>query len=137
MALQAMYEAETTGHSLETSLAWDPEEPVPGPVLEFATGLARGALQRRQELDAIVQRHAPAWPLSQMPAIDRAVLRLALYELLYNEETPPKVAVSEAVELAKRFGSESSARFVNGVLGSVMAERASARRKTDNTREGR
>ena len=73
-------------------------------------------------MDQTILHYAPAWPVAQLPAVDRNILRIALFELKYHQETPNKTAVNEAVELAKTFGSDSSARFINGVLGSVMAD---------------
>jgi N utilization substance protein B len=73
-------------------------------------------------LDELIQLYAPAWPVAQIAVVDRNVLRIALFELSGQTETPPKVAINEAVDLAKLFGSDSSFRFVNGVLGSAMAE---------------
>ena len=72
-------------------------------------------------LDYVITRYAPAWPVNQLSVIDRNILRLSLFELIYTPRTPKKTAINEAVELAKIFGSESSARFVNGVLGSAMS----------------
>jgi N utilization substance protein B len=80
-----------------------------------------GTIRHRDEIDRYVQKFAPAWPVEQIAMIDRNILRLAIFEILFDNEVPVKVAVSEAVELAKTFGSESSAKFVNGVLGSVSA----------------
>jgi N utilization substance protein B len=71
------------------------------------------------QLDRVVAELAPEWPVDQIAVIDRNVLRIAIYELLFDSDTPPKVAINEAVELAKMFGSDSSPRFVNGVLGSL------------------
>ena len=88
--------------------------------MDFADALARGVTDSRSELDQYIQRHAPAWHVDQLPLVDRNILRIALYELLHSPEVPRKTAINEAVELAKIFGSDSSARFVNGVLGSVM-----------------
>jgi N utilization substance protein B len=89
-------------------------------VLAASKTLLQGLLEKRQELDKLIQTYAPAWPVHLLAPIDRNILRIALYELLYHTETPAKTAINEAVELAKVFGSESSARFVNGVLGTVM-----------------
>jgi N utilization substance protein B len=99
----------------------DDEEPVAENVLEFATRLSGGVFDNRTGLDGLIGRYAPAWPVNQLSLIDRNILRIALFELLHSPGTPRKTAINEAVELAKVFGSESSARFVNGVLGSVMA----------------
>lgn len=123
MALQALFEADSTGHSVEGSLAWESEGPVQESVTEYAQALVHGVMEKREMLDEQIRRHAPAWPLEQMAAVDRNVLRIAILELLFEPETPPKVAISEAVELAKRYGSESSSKLVNGVLGAVAAMR--------------
>ena len=73
----------------------------------------------RPDIDRLIQRKAPAWPLEQLAPVDRNLLRLAIYEVLFDNRVPVRAAINEAVELAKRFGSDSSPRFVNGVLGSV------------------
>jgi N utilization substance protein B len=96
------------------------ETPLPGPAADFARRLVFGVLQHRALLDPFIQQHAPEWPLEQMACIDRNVLRLALYEFAVDGSTPVKVAINEAVELAKMFGSDSSPRFVNGVLGALV-----------------
>ena len=91
---------------------------------EFVNNLIKGVVGHRKELDNIIEKAAPMWPLDQIDMIDRNVLRLGLYELLYEnrEEVPPKVAINEAIELAKSFGGESSGKFINGVLGTVYRE---------------
>ena len=88
--------------------------------MELADSLHRGVSEHRQGLDGLIGRFAPTWPVPQLAIVDRNILRMAIFELLHNPATPPKAAIDEAVELAKVFGSDSSARFVNGVLGSVM-----------------
>lgn len=80
---------------------------------------AAGLAKHRKDIDKLIVKHAPEWPLDQIASIDRAVLRLGIYEVLYSDEVPPKVAINEAVELAKAFGGENSGSFVNGVLGTV------------------
>lgn len=86
----------------------------------FVRGLVDGVIATITELDAALQPIAPEWPIEQIARVDRAVLRLALYELLHrSDQVPPKVAINEAVELAKAFGSDNSSKFVNGVLGTV------------------
>jgi N utilization substance protein B len=87
----------------------------------FARSLVVGVQTYRTYLDSIVGELAPEWPIEQIAAADRNVLRIAIYELLFEPDIPPKVAINEAVELAKMFGSESSPRFVNGVLGSLVS----------------
>lgn len=87
---------------------------------QFAEKLVRGVLAHRAEMDQLIARFAPEWPIDQMAFIDRNVLRIAIFELAIDDTTPEKVAINEAVELAKIYGSESSARFVNGVLGTLV-----------------
>ena len=94
---------------------------------EYAAELVRGVLAQRGPIDAVIQERAPLWPLAQMSAVDRNVLRIGLYESLYGNATVPlRTAINEAVELAKLFGSETSAKFVNGVLGRAVEANASA-----------
>lgn len=118
--LQALYEVDFTNHQPEEAIqARLEEKPLPQSAVEFAHHLTQNVYQRRSHLDEVVGKLAPEWPIDQIAAIDRNVLRIAVYELLFEPDTPPKVAINEAVELAKMFGAESSARFVNGVLGSL------------------
>jgi N utilization substance protein B len=98
-----------------------------GPGLEdkaFIWQLVTGVVQRIDEINKIIEKAAPEWPLDQITIVDRNVLRIGLFELLYGnkEEVPPKVAINEAIELAKSFGGESSGKFINGVLGTVYKE---------------
>ena len=127
-ALQCLFASDFGGAARGESLDWLAEEDqLPARVLEFARQILQGVTDHRPDLDDLIQRYAPTWPVSQISPLDRNALRIAIFELLHSPETPPKTAVNEAVDLAKEFGSESSARFVNGVLGSVMAEMESAR----------
>jgi N utilization substance protein B len=121
VALQTLYEADVAGHSVDSCFDWLKEESqLPEASSDYALELVDGVVGRREEIDEWIQRFAPAWPVKQLPVIDRNVLRLALLEIRFGRGIPPKVAVNEAVELAKIFGGESSPRFVNGVLGSIM-----------------
>ena len=86
----------------------------------FAHSIIDGVLDNREEIDKIIATYAVSWPIDQMAIVDRSILRMAIFEMVVGGETPPKVAINEAVELAKFFGSDSSPRFVNGVLGSVL-----------------
>jgi len=90
----------------------------------FVWQLISGIVERLSELDKIIEKAAPEWPIEQINIVDRNVLRIGLYELLFSnkEEVPPKVAINEAIELAKSFGGESSGKFINGVLGTVYKE---------------
>jgi len=90
---------------------------------EFIERIVHGVAGREKELDATLQPIAPEWPIEQIARMDRVILRMGLYELTYELEVPPKVAINEAVELAKAFGSENSSKFVNGVLGTVLRQR--------------
>ncbi len=120
-ALQALFAADIKGERGEASLEWlNSENPLQAASLEFAQLLVQGVTANRLELDNIIRRYATAWPVEQLPYVDRNILRIALFELLHTPDVPQKTAINEAVELAKMFGSDSSARFVNGVLGSVM-----------------
>ena len=123
LALQALHEADVAGHSAVTSLDWLKEEAaLLSSSADYALQLVEGVGQRREEIDRYIHRFAPAWPVKQLPVVDRNILRLALFEIRYGDGTPHRVAINEAIELAKTFGGESSPRFVNGVLGSVMDE---------------
>ncbi len=99
----------------------------------FVCGLVEGVIKNKEKIDKIIEKAAPEWPVNQIAVIDRNVLRLGLYELLFEKknETPPKVAINEAIELAKTFGGESSGKFVNGVLGAVFREIGGDKDKED------
>ncbi len=98
-----------------------------GPGLEesdFVWQIIDGVIENLKKLDKIIEKSAPEWPIDQITIVDRNVLRIGLQELLFSnrDEVPPKVAINEAIELAKTFGGESSGRFINGVLGTVYRE---------------
>ena len=92
--------------------------------VNFIRQLISGVIEKKEQIDSIISKSAPQWPIEQITIIDRNVLRLGLYELLFGsrEEVPPKVAINESIELAKTFGGESSGKFINGVLGTVYRE---------------
>ena len=120
LALQALYEIDTTHHPVRTVLDQRlAEDPLPDEGEAFARELITGVMQHQAELDELIQRYAPEWPVDQMAVVDRNVLRIAIYEFYISKMTPVKVAINEAVELAKLFGSDSAPRFVNGVLGTL------------------
>ena len=122
LALQALYEIDSTQHPVGTVLDQRlTEDPLPEEGEAFARELLAGVLQHQVALDELIQRYAPEWPVEQMAVIDRNVLRIAIYEFFISKLTPTKVAINEAVELAKLFGSDSAPRFVNGVLGALAA----------------
>ena len=122
LALQALYEVDSVARRpeivIERLLA---EADLSQEISEFSRDLVSGVAKNREEIDRHIKKFAPAWPVEQLAIVDRNILRLALFEILFDNKVPVKVVVNEAVELAKTFGSESSAKFINGVLGSVSA----------------
>jgi N utilization substance protein B len=123
VALQALYEIDSTGHKTDPVIQHLAEsDQLPEEGVAFATALVNGVLSCIPSLDAIIRKHAPEWPVDQLAIVDRNILRMALYELLHEQDVPIKVAVNEAVELAKAFGSDTAPRFVNGVLGAFLQE---------------
>jgi N utilization substance protein B len=122
IALQALYEVDIAHHEPQAVLAHLHEaQPAVEEAAAYARRLVDGVLANRAAIDDLIRQAAPAWPLEQMAAIDRNILRLAIQELLFDNEVPDKVAINEAVELAKLFGSDTTPRFVNGVLGTLAA----------------
>lgn len=123
VALQVLFEIDCVGHDVEAVLKYRLQESkLPPRGQAFAQMLVQGVAGRLDDLDRLISKYAPEWPVDQMAVIDRNILRIAMYEIATSESTPVKVAINEAVELAKMFGSGSSRRFVNGVLGSFVAE---------------
>jgi N utilization substance protein B len=120
IALQVLYEYDMSGHapfmSLEYRLEEDPVEPN---LVQFTTEIVTGVVPLINLLDELIAVHAPEWPMEQLAIIDRNILRIALWEFAVAKCTPIKVAINEAIELSKTFGSDSTPRFVNGVLGSL------------------
>lgn len=92
----------------------------------FAKELVKGVLDHQEEIDGLITKYAPAWPLPQITVVDRNILRLGTYELRFSEAVPSKVAINEAIELAKSYGGESSGKFVNGVLGAIFKDMIAA-----------
>jgi len=120
LALQVLYEYDLSGHPIGEALRHRLEEtPLEDKYAAFAVQIARGVHAWRSRLDHHIAIYAPEWPLEQVAPIDRNILRIALWEMAVHDDTPTKVAINEAVELAKRYGSDSTPRFVNGVLGSL------------------
>jgi transcription antitermination protein NusB len=140
LALQVLYEVDLTGHALDETLErvidgddhLDPVDaeddgadltvtPADQALRTYVRRLVEGTVAAMPESDRSIVAAAPAFPIDRLPVVDRNVLRLAVYELFHRPDVPAKVAINEAVELAKRFGGESSGRFVNGVLGTIAA----------------
>ena len=124
VALQALYEIDSAHHPptvvLEQRLA---AVRLPRAAATFGRHLVDGVLEHQAVLDIFIHRYAPEWPLEQMAYIDRNILRMAIFEFAIDGQTPIKVAINEAVELAKTFGSDSAPRFINGVLGTLVEHR--------------
>ncbi len=120
VALQALYEIDSTTHApdqvIEERLA---EQVLAAELADFVRRLVHGVIASAEALDGLIQKYAPEWPLDQMAIIDRNILRMAIWEFAADRQTPVKVAINEAVELAKLYGSDSAPRFVNGVLGAL------------------
>jgi len=144
IAMQSLYECDFRGWKKEST-----EEIIKHNIGEFGPGvedasfvhsLVGGVLKNQKKIDALIEQCAPEWPLDQVTIVDRNVLRLGIYELLFGnyEEVPPKVAINEAIELAKKYGGESSGRFINGVLGTIYREMGEPMKedKTDKKEEG-
>jgi N utilization substance protein B len=121
LALQVLYEVDLTDHEADDAMAraFTEHEPLTDDVRAHVRTLVHGVLEHRDAIDPRIASAAPARALAEQAAIERNVLRLATYELLYEPDVPPKVAINEGVELAKRFGGENSGRFINGVLRTI------------------
>jgi len=122
IALQALYEVDSAARPADSVVErLLSETDLNEETAAFVRELVAGTVGNKDKIDGSIKKYASAWPLEQIAMIDRNILRLAIFEILFDNKVPVKVAVSEAVELAKTFGSESSPKFVNGVLGSVSA----------------
>jgi N utilization substance protein B len=120
VALQVLYEIDAVGHKPEEAMKQILSRIEISPdIEEFSLELVNGTIKNREQLDQNIKDFAPAWPIDQISIVDRNILRLAIFEILHDNKIPVKVAINEAVELAKTFGSNNSSRFINGVLGSV------------------
>jgi len=123
-ALQLLYQMDMTDDPIDSILVrfWQDVEH-DSEVRDFATQLVRGTADNLTEIDALIAEYSEHWKIDRMPAIDRNILRSAIYELLYRADIPPKVAINEAVELAKRFSTPDSGKFINGILDKLMSQR--------------
>ena len=137
VVLQALYEIDCTNHApavvLEQRFV---VARLPTAAQDFARHLVNGVLEHQTVLDTFIHRHAPEWPLEQMAYIDRNILRVAIFEFAVDGQTPVKVAINEAVELAKAFGSDSAPRFVNGVLGTLVERKGAIAQAVKEAEEG-
>ena len=120
LALKTLYEVDSAGHQVEEVLVnMLADKRLSAESNAFTRELVRGVIQNEEKIDLNIREFAPAWPMEQISLVDRNILRLAIFEILLDNKVPVKVAINEAVELAKAFGSDNSSRFVNGVLGSI------------------
>jgi len=120
IALQALYEIDIVNHEPEFVINERLDENLlDSNLINFIRQIVYGIIPRINDLDEVISKYAPEWPLDQVATIDRNILRIAVWEIAIDQQTPLKVAINEAVELGKEFGSESTPRFVNGVLGSL------------------
>ncbi|HEV8199354.1 MAG TPA: transcription antitermination factor NusB [Candidatus Polarisedimenticolia bacterium] len=133
-ALQMLYQAEVGGMPMPEVIDgfWRHEEPVPDDVRRFATRLALGATDSKDEVDALLREGIENWRLERLGTVDRAVLRLAVFEFLHEPETPRIVVIDEAIEVAKRYGGEESGQFVNGILDAIRKRLDEAAPKGDH-----
>lgn len=124
LALQMLYQQEMGGCEVETVIDGFEDLRLAPPIArEFAVALVRGVCLRREEIDAHLVEQAENWRIERMAAVDKNILRLALYELMFERDTPAAVVIDEAIEIAKRFGSERSGQFINGVLDGFLNRR--------------
>ncbi|HEV7655498.1 MAG TPA: transcription antitermination factor NusB [Mycobacteriales bacterium] len=124
-AVDVLYESDVRGADPVTTLAERLSQADP-PIPEYAVDLVEGVTGNLALIDETLSEHSEGWTVERMPAVDRAVLRLALYELLVRDDIPDAVVIDEAVELAKSLSTDESPRFVNGILGRVLRERLAA-----------
>lgn len=119
-ALKILYRIEISRESAEASIEdfWSYED-FDSEVKEFANNLVRGTSENLPRIDEIISKHAEHWELKRMAVIDKNILRMGTYELLYMEDIPPKVSINEAIELAKKYGDIDSGKFVNGILDKI------------------
>ena len=122
-ALDILFQSDVRGDELSTTLAAEAKRAASEPAREaswlYAREIVDGVIDNREAIDEQITTFAKDWTLARMPAVDRAVLRIGVWEILYNDEVPPAVAIDEAVELAKEFSTDESGSFVHGVLGRV------------------
>ena len=136
ITLETLYEVDIADHRpgdiLNRRLV---DQPMESAGVQFASKLVQGVLNHRDAMDDLIAQYAPEWPLDQMAVVDRNILRMAIFEFLIDDETPVKVAINEAVELAKTYGSDSAPRFINGVLGTLADQIPALRAKLTVTVE--
>lgn len=121
VALRSLYQVDVGHSGIDEALNYNAQElGLSESAREFAAKLCHGTLRHRESLDRLLDQYSVDWRVERMPYVDRNILRLAAYELMHDKETPPSVAVNEAVELAKAYGDTNSGRFINGILGNLI-----------------
>ncbi len=121
IALQVLYELDQSTHAVGDVFTHRINDfPLEEPLSQFASSIVQGINPLREELDHVISKHAPEWPFDQVAIIDRNILRIAVWEMVFDSATPIKVIINEAIELGKLYGSDASPRFINGVLGSLV-----------------
>jgi N utilization substance protein B len=121
LALQVLYELDQSNHPVGDVFSNRIVElPLDEPLSAFASSIVQGISPLRDELDHVISKHAPEWPFDQVAIIDRNILRIAVWEMVFDSATPIKVIINEAIELGKLYGSDATPRFINGVLGSLV-----------------
>jgi len=124
VALQTLFESDSVKHDadsvLERHLVED--DSLVTETANFARELVKGVMSNLEKLDKVISNSAPNWPVDQMAKVDKNILRLAIFELMFKKDVPVKAAINEAIELAKRYGGDSSGRFINGVLGTIVTQ---------------
>jgi transcription antitermination factor NusB len=125
IALQLLYQADIRQEELDILMAdfWESQihdsDEIGLPIKEFATSLAKGTMENLHAIDSMISSYAQNWQLERMAVIDRNIIRMACYELIYLDDIPPKVSINEAIDLAKKYGDTESGKFVNGVLDKI------------------
>ncbi|MDD5626809.1 MAG: transcription antitermination factor NusB [Patescibacteria group bacterium] len=123
IAMQCLYEWDFSGQNqkkIQLIIQHNTKEFAPGiSDFDFVKKLVAGVIKNQEKIDALIEKHAPEWPLNQITTVDRNILRLGIFELKFDNDVPPKVAINEAIELGKAYGGPSSGKFINGVLGTI------------------
>jgi N utilization substance protein B len=124
LAAQFLYQYDLSGGAVDEALAlfWQTQQAIAGPTRQFAEELIRGACEHRAEIDERIQKYTEHWELPRIAAVDRNILRLAIFEMLYRDDIPPVVSINEAVDIAKKFSTRESGAFVNGILDRLRAD---------------
>ncbi len=139
LAMQTLYEWDFNGQkpiNLAKAAKDNVEKFAPGfDDVEFTQRLLKGVTEHMKNIDQLITKYAPEWPLEQITVVDRNILRIGVYELKFAPDIPPKVAINEAIELAKTFGGESSGKFVNGVLGAIYKDMDAEKKPAEEVKQ--